>query len=129
MGVPERSPSAGGRRGIESLVCDWTRAVSPACPACSGDYDDDDDYDEDGLSTDGGGSIGSAPGIIGDGIGSDDDEESESSSEADSVFGSDLDVDDEDLGSMRKKAGRGGGGPRFVRGGFEIGGGARVAAD
>lgn len=43
-----------------------------------------------------------------------DDDISDVSSEIDSVFGSDLDADDEDLGDMRKKAGRRGGGARYV---------------
>lgn len=85
-----------------------TEIVSPWHGTRSGELEDhpeEEDEDED-LSTDeAGGSIGSMAGIVGE-DGSSGDEVSDSSSEADSVFGSDLDGDDEDLGVLRKKAGR-----------------------
>lgn len=60
----------------------------------------DEDEDEDEVSSDeAGGSGGSGAG------GSSDEEGTTSSSEVDSLFGSDLDADDDDLAPLRKSAG------------------------
>lgn len=74
-----------------------------------------DEEDEGGVSSDD--EAGSGSGVSDDDDDSDDEDGSTSSSEVDSVFGSDLDGGDEDLGEMRKSAGLRGSAARYERSG------------
>lgn len=77
------------------------------------DEDDDEDEDE-GSSVEEGSKLGDSEDEDEDDNDDDDndDDRSASSSEVDSVFGSDLDAGDEDLGALRKSAGLRGSGSR-----------------
>lgn len=91
------------------------------CCTIGGELEDHQEEDEeDDMSSDDNdvsGSSAAGPSTLG---GSSDeydyDEDDDSSSEVDSLFGSELDGDDEDLGDLRKKAGRRGSAARCVYG-------------